>query len=362
MRANLPPSILPGYSATMIEQKQISFRNDYSEGAHPRILQALAQDPMTQEPGYGDDSASARAAQRILEICERPEAQVHFLSGGTQANLIASAALLQPYESIIAAASGHICIHESGAIEATGHKVHELSHSSGKITPAQVAAIASMHADEHMVRPRMVFISQSTELGTLYSRHELEALAAVCKQHDLLLYVDGARLGSALASTRNDLSLADIARLADAFYIGGTKNGALFGEAFVLCKPDRTPYFRNHLKQRGALLAKSRALGAQFEALFSDGLFLSLAERANRTAMLLADGIRAQGFPFAYKPMTNQIFPTFPKQIVARLQKDFAFYIWESPDAEHNTIRLVTSWATPESSVQAFLDALLART
>ena len=342
-----------------MQHTPISFRNDYSEGAHPLVLEALARDSLKQEQGYGDDSASARASKLILESCERPDAQVHFVSGGTQANLVASAALLQPYESIIAAASGHICIHESGAIEATGHKVHELPHSQGKITAAQVEAIVSMHADEHMVRPRMVFISHSTELGTLYSRHDLEALAAVCTKHDLLLYVDGARMGSALASTRNDLSLADIARLADAFYIGGTKNGALFGEAFVLCKPDRSPYFRNHLKQRGALLAKSRALGAQFEALFTGGLFLSLAEQANTTAMLLADGIRSRGFSFAYEPMTNQIFPTFPKQLVGRLQKEFAFYIWDSPDADHDTIRLVTSWATPESSVQAFLDALV---
>ncbi len=344
-----------------MKPKQISFRNDYSEAAHPRILEALARDSMTQEPGYGDDSASVRAGQRILEICERPEGQVHFVSGGTQANLIASAALLQPYESIIAAASGHICVHECGAIEATGHKVHELPHSQGKIHAAQIEALVSMHVGEHMVRPRTVFVSQSTELGTLYSRHELEAIAAVCKQHNLLLYVDGARLGSALASTRNDLSLADIARLADAFYIGGTKNGALFGEAFVLCKPDLSPHFRNHLKQRGALLAKSRALGAQFDELFTDGLFISLAEQANRKAMMLADGIRARGFPFAYEPMTNQIFPILPKQLVAQLSNEFAFYIWESPDAAHDTIRLVTSWATTEDAVQEFLDALVTR-
>jgi threonine aldolase len=342
----------------MTEQQQISFRNDYSEGAHPRIMEALARDSMKQEPGYGDDSASARATKIILERCQRPDAQIHFVSGGTQANLLASAALLQPYESIIAAASGHICIHESGAIEATGHKVHELPHIAGKITAAQVEQIVSLHGDEHMVRPRMVFISQSTELGTLYSRQELEELAAVCRQHNLLLYIDGARLGSALASTRNDLSLSDIARLADAFYIGGTKNGALFGEAFVLCKPGLAPHFRNHLKQRGALLAKSRALGAQFEALFTDNLFLSLAEQANRMAHILADGIRARGFSFAYEPMTNQIFPVFPIQLVEHLQRNFAFYIWNSPDSEHHTIRLVTSWATPEQSVRAFLEAL----
>lgn len=341
-----------------MSDSKIAFRNDYSEGAHPLILEALARDSMKQEPGYGDDSATARATHLIRSACQRPDAQVHLVTGGTQANLVMSAALLQPYESIIAATSGHICIHEAGAIEATGHKIHELPHTDGKISAAQVQEIVALHCDEHMVRPRMVFISQATELGTVYSRREVESLAAVCSKHNLLLYVDGARLGSALASNRHDLSLADIARLADAFYIGGTKNGALFGEALVLCQPQLSPHFRNHLKQRGALLAKSRALGAQFEALFTDDLFVTLAAHANRTAQLLAEGIRARGFSFAYEPMTNQIFPIFPKALIERLSKNFAFYVWSAVDREHSTVRLVTSWATKEASIESFLGAL----
>jgi threonine aldolase len=341
-----------------MHDSRISFQNDYAESAHPLVLDALTRDSMKQEPGYGNDSASARAADLILTACQRPEAEVHFITGGTQANLVASAALLQPYESIIAAASGHICVHESGAIEATGHKIHEIPHTNGKITATQVEQIVALHHDEHMLRPRMVFISQATELGTAYSRSEVESLADICSKHGLLLYVDGARLGSALASDNNELSLADIARCADAFYIGGTKNGALFGEAFVLCKPQLSPRFRNHLKQRGALLAKGRALGAQFEALFTDNLFMTLAAQANRAAKSLTDGIRAKGFSFAYEPMTNQIFPIFPNALIERLSKSFAFYVWSATDREHSTIRLVTSWATSEASIERFLGAI----
>jgi threonine aldolase len=223
---------------------------------------------------------------------------VHFVAGGTLANLVVAAALLKPYESIIAAESGHICLHEAGAIEATGHKVHYVPHRDGRIAAEQVRSIVSAHDNEHMVRPRLVYISQSTELGTIYSRAELEELAAACRECNLLLYIDGARLSAALVSERNDVGLEQLANLADVFYVGGTKNGALFGEAIVLRDPPPHLEFRRHLKQRGALLAKGRAVGAQFEALMTEDLYLTLARDAHSMAVRLAAGIRQAGYHF----------------------------------------------------------------
>lgn len=336
----------------------ISFRNDYSEGAHPAILEALARDNEVQEPGYGEDGSSQRAAELIRLSCQTPHAEVHLVSGGTQANLVVCCALLKPYESIIAAETGHICVHETGAIEATGHKIHHLPHHNGRITPDQIRDLVQTHVGEHMVRPRLVYLSQSTELGTVYSRKDLTAISQTCRELQLYLFLDGARLGSALTSGASDLSLADIAQLVDALYIGGTKNGALFGEAIVLCSPLLFPFFRHHLKQRGALLAKSRVLGAQFEALFTNGLFMTLGQHANRMAMALTSGIRELGFRFAYEPTTNQIFPIFPKPIVTELSSNFSFYVWSPYDTDSDVVRLVTSWATTEASVEAFITQL----
>lgn len=337
---------------------KIFFQNDYSEGAHPAILEAICRDSTVQEQGYGNDSYSLRASGLIRSLCQAPQAEVYFVSGGTQANLVACAAFLKSYESIIAAETGHICVHETGAIEATGHKIHHVPHLAGKITAQRIRDVVAVHTNEHMVHPRMVFISQSTELGTIYSKAELESISKACRELGLLLYMDGARLGAAMACPKNDISFAEIARLVDVFYIGGTKNGALFGEALVICNPTLEPKFRYLLKQRGALLAKSRVLGAQFEAFFNENLFFLIATRANEMASLLARGISAAGFQFAYEPTTNQIFPIFPNDLVAKLQEQFAFYVWEAASPNSSVIRLVTSWATTEEAVGNFLRAL----
>jgi threonine aldolase len=331
------------------------FKNDYSEAAHPAVLEALCRDSQIQELGYGEDQPSARAAELILKACAIARGEVHFVAGGTLANLVVAAAVLKPYESIIAADSGHICTHEAGAIEATGHKVHYIPHHDGKITAQQVRSIVATHNDEHMVRPRLVYVSQSTELGTIYSRAELEALAAVCRECNLLLYIDGARLAAALVSEQNDVSLEQLANLADLFYIGGTKNGALFGEAIVLRDPPANLEFRRHLKQHGALLAKGRAVGAQFEALMENDLYLTLAQDAYAMASRLAVGIRRAGYHFAHEPVTNQVFPIFPQTAVAKLLTTFGFYTWEARDNDQVVIRLVTSWATPIEAVDAFV-------
>lgn len=319
------------------------------------MLEAICRDSRIQEVGYGADRPSKRAADSILSACGITRGEVHFVAGGTLANLVVAAAMLKPYESIIAAESGHICLHEAGAIEATGHKVHYVPHRDGKITDAQVRRIVSTHNDEHMVRPRMVYISQSTELGTIYSRAELEALAAVCRECNLLLYIDGARLSAALVSEQNDVTLEQLANLADAFYLGGTKNGALFGEAIVLRDPPPHLEFRRHLKQRGALLAKGRAVGAQFEALMANDLYLISARHAHSMASQLAAGIQQAGYHFAYKPTTNQIFPIFPQAAVTKLLTKFGFYTWAPLDNDQMVIRLVTSWATPIEAVEAFV-------
>lgn len=334
---------------------RISFRNDYSEGAHPRLLEALAQAGREQSAGYGLDRHSLRAAQLIGERIGRDDAAVHFLAGGTQANLTAIAAFLRPHEAVIAARTGHIATHETGAIEATGHKVLEIECAQGKLTPALLMPCLEEHGNEHMVRPRLVYVSNSTELGTRYGREELKALSTFCRERGLYLYLDGARLGSALAATANDLHLPDIAELTDAFYIGGTKNGALLGEALVICNPQLQDDFRYLIKQRGAMLAKGMVLGAQFEALFQDDLFLDLAEHANRLALRLRHGIEEAGFGMYSESDTNQQFVALPDDLVERLAEGFEFETWGRHDARSSVIRLVTSWATSEEAVDAFV-------
>lgn len=335
-----------------------SFYNDYSESAHPDILRALAADTTTQEPGYGLDAPSREAADLIRRECGGAEVDVHFVSGGTQANLIVCAAALRPYESIISCTSGHIALHEAGAIEATGHKIEAVAEPDGKLTVDSVARLAALHTDEHMTRPRMLFVSQATELGTVYSKDELAALSRACRELGLLLYVDGARIGSALASGRADMTLADVTGYADAFYIGGTKNGALFGEAIVIVNPSLKTEFRRHMKQRGALLAKGRALGVQFRELFRDGLFYRLASHANEMARVLGRGLSAAGVEFAWEPTTNQIFPRLPNSAIKKLEERFGFYVWMPSGENHSVIRLVTSWATREPSVHALCEAV----
>jgi threonine aldolase len=332
-----------------------SFFDDYSEGAHPRVLELLAAGNLVQEPGYGDDALSRRAATLLRDATGNPDATVHFVSGGTQANLIALASMLKPYESVIAASTAHIHVHETGAIEATGHKIHTVPGRDGKLDPDQVRAVVAQHGDEHMVVPRVVFISQATEAGTLYSKAELTALSHTCRELGLYLYLDGARLGSALTSKFSDLSLPELSTLVDMFYLGGTKNGALLGEAIVINTPALQTRFRYHLKQRGALLAKGRLLGAQFVALLEDGLYFDLARRANMMAERLADGLRGCNVRFESEPVANQVFPILPDVHIEQLRRQYGFHVWSRIDEAHSAIRLVTSWATPPEAVDLFL-------
>jgi threonine aldolase len=336
-----------------------SFFNDYSEGAHPALLEVLARTNFDQEDGYGNDALCAQAAELILARVANPQAQVHFSPGGTHANLIALASMLRPYESVIAAHTGHIAVHEAGAIEATGHKISTIPTSDGKLTPQQVLEKLAEHEDEHMVKPGVVFISNSSEVGTIYRKAELQALSQACRQAGLLLYLDGARLGCGLTAQDSDVSLADLGQLLDMFYIGGTKNGALIGEALVINTPALQDHFRFHLKQRGALLAKGRLMGSQFVGLFQNELYFELARHANACAMRLAQGIANLGYPFLSPPATNQIFPILPNPLVERMQQLYGFYTWQKLPDDQAAVRLVTSWATSPEKVDGFLADLV---
>ncbi len=333
-----------------------SFRNDYSEGAHPRILQALIDCNLVQEAWYGEDHYCKEAADAIRTIIANPKSDVHFVSWGTQANLIVISSLLRPYESVIAAEAWHIAVHEAWAIEATGHKIHTVSSHDGKLRPIDIESVLAVHTDEHMVKPKLVFVSNSTETWSVYNKQELSSLSDFCANHKLFLYLDGARLGSALTSPDNDLNLEDISQLVDVFYIGGTKNGALLGEAIVINTPSLQENFRFHLKQKWALLAKGRVLGIQFLELFRDGLFWDLGKHANVMASKLAHGLQDRGYWFLTPPASNQIFPILPNNLITQLEKKYGFYVWHAVDENNSAIRLVTSWATEESAVDQFLD------
>lgn len=335
-----------------------SFNNDYSEGAHPRILQALVESNLQQEIGYGQDSFTNKAVEVLKEKMKSDEVDVHLLVGGTQTNLIAISAFLRPHEAAIAASTGHIFVHETGAIEATGHKVLTVDTENGKLTPDLLQKVLDEHTDEHMVKPRLVYISNSTEIGTIYSKQELELLSAFCQKNNLIFYMDGARLGSALCAKDNDLDLSDFPELLDAFYIGGTKNGALMGEALVIKNDSLKEDFRYHIKQKGAMLAKGRVLGIQFYELFKDNLFFELAEHANKMADRLNIALAEKGYQFLTESSTNQVFPIFSNEMIAELQKNYQFNIWGKVDNDHFAIRLVTSWATKEEEVEAFINKL----
>lgn len=334
------------------------FRNDYSEGALPQVLDALNKTNALATVGYGLDPFCEDAACAIRERFACPNADVHFFVGGTQVNLTALSAFLRPWEAAAAASSGHIAVHETGSIEATGHKVCTVPSRDGKLTPEQIRAVCLSHVDEHMVRPELVYISDSTELGTVYSRCELEALSETCREMGLTLYLDGARLASALAAS--DLSPEDLPKLCDAFYIGGTKNGLLFGEALVVVRDEWKPDFRYAIKQRGAMLAKGRLLGVQFQALMKDDLWLKSAAHANAMAARLRDGLNALHIPMEADSPTNQLFPILPNSKVETLSRSFSFETWGTPGPEHTTVRFVTSWATTDDAVDALLDALRA--
>lgn len=333
-----------------------SFKDDYSEGAHPRILEALAKTNMEQLDGYGKDKYCIEAVKLLKNRLKREDVDIHFIPGGTQTNMIAISAFLRPHEAVIAANTGHILVHETGAIEATGHKILSVTVPDGKLKPADIDEVINAHTDEHMVKPRLVYISNSTEIGTVYNRHEIEQLSRFCRENRLLLYIDGARLGSALCSSGNDIEISDIACLADAFYIGGTKNGALLGEALVICNDSLKADFRFHIKQRGAMLAKGRILGIQFVELFRDNLYFDLAAHANKMAMLLQDGISAAGYRFMIPSPSNQIFPIFPNELIERLQRKYLFHVWQKIDSLNSAVRLVTSWAVTEKTIMDFID------
>ena len=334
-----------------------SFRNDYSEGAHPKVLQALADTNLVQTVGYGTDPLCEAARDTVRRLCNAPQADVRFLVGGTQTNLLVIESLLRPYEAVIGAHTSHINTHETGAIEATGHKVCSIYAPDGKLTPALVETVLAEHnGTEHMVPPKMVYVSDTTEIGTIYTKAELTALRACCDTHGLFLFLDGARLGSALTSPDNDLTLPDLAALTDAFYIGGTKNGALFGEALVMNTPN--DHFRWHMKQRGAMLAKGRLLGVQFKALLENGLYFDIARHANEMAYRLRDGMAALGYEFPVASPTNQQFPVLPNTVLQQLQdKGYAYELDHVVDDEHTCVRFCTSWATPVEAVdQLFKD------
>lgn len=337
---------------------------DYAEGAHERVLRRLFETNLEQTPGYGEDAYCAQARARIRALCENEALDVHFLVGGTQTNATVIAAALRPHQGVIAAASGHINVHETGAIEATGHKVIAMPGTDGKLTPAAIADAAAQHCaapgvyDEHMVLPRMVYVSDATELGTIYTKAELAALRAACDAHGMYLYLDGARLAQALTAVGNDLQPEDLPRLCDAFYIGGTKNGLLFGEAMVIVNDALKPGFRRAMKRNGAMLAKGRLLGVQFAAAMAHDLWLDMGRHADTQAQRIAAALTGRNVPMYVPSPTNQIFPILSDAQIARLQEQVAFYTTARVDAAHQAVRFVTSWATTDAQVDALLAVL----
>lgn len=335
----------------------IRFESDYLEGALPEVMQALCDTNYAQTPGYGEDEYCREAADMIRAKCSAPDADVHFLVGGTQANMIVITAALRPHQAAIAAETGHIAVHETGSIEAAGHKVITLKSGDGKITAAQVRSCVEAHwndsTHEHMAQPALVYISQPTENGTVYSLAELEAISAVCREKGLLLFVDGARLGAALACS--DVSLADLARLTDVFYIGGTKLGALFGEAVVITNEALKRDFRYIIKQRGGMFAKGRLLGVMFETLMSDGLYERTGAREVALAQKLRAAFEAKGWPLMYDSPTNQQFPIVPDAVLDKLAERYTFSDWARTDESHRAVRFCTSWATTERDVDALI-------
>ena len=340
----------------------ILFHNDYCEGCHENILARLNLTNMEQTPGYGEDCYCRSASDKIRTLCGREDLAVHFLVGGTQANLTVIDAALRPHHGVIGASSAHIHVHETGAVEATGHKVLAVPSADGKLTASQVEQVVIEQRDsgaqEHMVLPKMVYISNPTELGTLYSLRELEELSAVCKAYGLYLFLDGARLGYGLEAQGNDVTMKDIARLCDVFYIGGTKVGALFGEAVVIGNPDIGEDFRYLIKQHGGMLAKGRLLGLQFDTLFTDDLYFKIAARANRLADQIRQTLEKLNVPLLVPGTTNQIFPILPDNALAVLEREFTFSEQERVDEKHRAVRFCTSWATTKENTDKLCVAL----
>ena len=340
----------------------LHFDSDYMEGAHPLILKRLTEINFEKIGGYGSDEYCASAVRRIREACDAPDADVRFLVGGTQTNATIIRSILRPYEGVVAADTGHIAVHESGAIEATGHKVLTIENVDGKLSAERLDAYLSRErGDEnrdHAVWSGMVYISQPTELGTIYSLAELEALSEVCRRWKLPLFADGARLGYALAAPSADFTLADMARLCDIFYIGGTKVGALMGEAVVIPQGERIAHFTTLIKQQGALLAKGWLLGVQFDTLFTDNLYLDIARNAVRQAERLSQALIERGYTLTTPTLSNQVFVTLDKEQLARLSEITTFSTWEQLANGLTVIRLATSWATTDEQIDELIKAL----
>lgn len=340
----------------------LHFDSDYMEGAHPEVMRRLMETNLEQTPGYGTDGYTLRAKKLIAEACGMPQARVYFLVGGTQTNATVIDGLLARHEGVLAAETGHINVHEAGAVEASGHKVLALPQHEGKVEAEAVKNyIETFYRDEtyeHMVAPGMLYISHPTEYGTLYTLEELEALSRVCREAQIPLYLDGARLGYALAADGTDVTLPDIARLCDVFYIGGTKVGALFGEAVVITRPEWLKHFFPLVKQHGALLAKGRMLGVQFETLFTDRLYQRMGRHAIEMAMKLKEAFRRKGYKMYIDSPTNQQFVCMPNQEIDRLMKVATFELWGPRGEQETVVRFVTSWATREEDVDLLIASL----
>ena len=340
----------------------IYFNNDYSEGCHEKVLDALIRTNMEQTLGYGEDEYCAAAAAKIRKLCGCEDAAVHFLVGGTQTNLTVIDAALRPHQGALCPVGGHINVHETGAVEATGHKVLPLPSGDGKITAQQVrTAVLSHRADssfEHMAQPKLVYISNPTEYGTLYSKAELEELYAACQELGLYLFLDGARLGYGLMAKGYDVTMEDIARLTDVFYIGGTKVGALFGEAVVITNEALKEDFRYLIKQHGGMLAKGRLLGVQFDALMTDNLYFEISAHAIGLADKIRETLDELQVKHLVPGITNQIFPIFSDTLLEELAKEFCFTEMERVDDTHRAVRFCTSWATSEENVDMLCEAI----
>lgn len=343
----------------MTNTGKLAFASDYMKGAHPAILRRLSETNDMQTAGYGADPITAAAKDRIRKACACPQAEVEFLVGGTQTNATVIDAFLRSWQGVVAAETGHISLHEGGAIEAAGHKVLTLPQSSGKISAEILEQYLSDYWQDpnhpHMVMPGMVYISHPTEYGTLYSKSELKAIREICDARQIPLYLDGARLAYALACPENDITLADLAELCDAFYIGGTKCGALLGEAVVLPNPDRLQHFFTIMKQHGAVLAKGRLLGIQFDELFRDDLYLKIGEPAIRAASRIREGLQRQGYHLCFGSPTNQVFCVMENSRMEQLAAEVFFEFWEKYDETHSIIRFAADWGTTPQEVEALL-------
>ena len=338
------------------------FQCDYSEGAHPRIMERLMETNLEQTVGYGMDEYCSKARELVSKAVGRDDVDVHFLVGGTQANATVISSVLRPYQGVICAASGHINVHETGAIEHSGHKVLALPAENGLLKASQIREAMQEHlaedGPEHTVQPGMVYISFSSEVGTVYSLEQLKSISAVCREYGLPLFIDGARMGYGLMAEGGDVTLSDIASLADVFYLGGTKQGALFGEAVVIVNETLKKDFRYNIKQNGGMLAKGRLLGIQFLTLFEDGLYFELSRHAVGLAMKIRDAFRAKGYAFLVDSPTNQQFPVLDNATMDRLSRNFRFSVWQKVDEGHTAVRFCTSWATKPEAVEALISAL----